>query len=165
MRSWIINDFLQKRAKDFYRSWNFFVCSPIIICQRYFWSIYKINKVLPKRHESAKTQIDSIDSRSQKNSKLPFQLCRSFRKRQFQFRLQRNQWAHKYVNVLNLDETVAIKYIALSSLTCERLKELLDQEIEILTSLNHPNIVKCFEVLKSAHNCYIITELCDGGDL
>lgn len=35
----------------------------------------------------------------------------------------------------------------------------------MIQSLNHPNILKCYEVLRSDHNCYIITELCNGGDL
>ena len=35
----------------------------------------------------------------------------------------------------------------------------------MLKKLNHPNILKCHEVFHSERNCYIITELCKGGDL
>lgn len=31
--------------------------------------------------------------------------------------------------------------------------------------MNHPNVLRCFEVFTSNRNCYIITELCNEGDL
>lgn len=31
--------------------------------------------------------------------------------------------------------------------------------------ISHKNIIGCEEILSSAHNCYIITELCSEGDL
>lgn len=31
--------------------------------------------------------------------------------------------------------------------------------------LSHPNVIGCEEILSSVRNCYIITELCNGGDL
>jgi serine/threonine protein kinase len=31
--------------------------------------------------------------------------------------------------------------------------------------MNHPNILKCFDVYKTASQCYIVTELCSNGDL
>jgi len=45
------------------------------------------------------------------------------------------------------------------------LEELLFSEIEILKELNHPNVLRCSEVFTSNRNCYIITELCNEGDL
>ena len=44
-------------------------------------------------------------------------------------------------------------------------KEMLNWEIEALTTLKHENIMKCFDVVKDGKNCYIITEFCNGGDL
>lgn len=35
----------------------------------------------------------------------------------------------------------------------------------MLKKLSHPNVLKCFEVFTSNRNCYIITELCNEGDL
>jgi serine/threonine-protein kinase ULK2 len=35
----------------------------------------------------------------------------------------------------------------------------------VLKRLNHPNVLKCYEVFTSNRNCYIITELCNEGDL
>jgi|JI9StandDraft_1071089.scaffolds.fasta_scaffold317136_2 serine/threonine-protein kinase ULK/ATG1 len=43
--------------------------------------------------------------------------------------------------------------------------ELLEQEIQILLTLDHPNIIKCFDVLKTSEECYCFTELCEGGPL
>ena len=34
-----------------------------------------------------------------------------------------------------------------------------------MTKLKHPNILKCYEVVREASHCYIITELCSQGDL
>lgn len=37
--------------------------------------------------------------------------------------------------------------------------------MNILKTLNHPNVISCYDVIMSTHNCYIVTELCEGGDL
>ena len=38
-------------------------------------------------------------------------------------------------------------------------------EIKILKSLDHPNIIKIYEFFQDKDNFYLITELCEGGDL
>jgi serine/threonine-protein kinase ULK/ATG1 len=58
-----------------------------------------------------------------------------------------------------------VKVVQLASLTFKKLEELLEQEIAIIRALDHPNVIRCVEVLKSANHCYFITELCDGGSL
>ncbi len=35
----------------------------------------------------------------------------------------------------------------------------------MLLKINHPNCIRCLDVIKSENQCYIVTELCDGGDL
>jgi serine/threonine protein kinase len=60
---------------------------------------------------------------------------------------------------------VAVKVVKLSSLTFQKLEELLEQEIAITRSLDHPNTIRCHEVLKSVNHCYFITELCHDGTL
>jgi serine/threonine-protein kinase ULK2 len=55
--------------------------------------------------------------------------------------------------------------VELNSLKSKKLEELLFSEIEILKKLSHPNILKCHEIFTSNRNCYIITELCNEGDL
>jgi serine/threonine protein kinase len=45
------------------------------------------------------------------------------------------------------------------------MHKLLQSEIDIIKSLNHNNILKCKDVFITVNSCYIITELCEGGDL
>ena len=41
----------------------------------------------------------------------------------------------------------------------------LENEIDILRGMDHPNIVKAHEVYRYKREIYIILELCSGGDL
>jgi len=43
--------------------------------------------------------------------------------------------------------------------------ELIHTEIQILRSLDHPNILKLFETYYDGTNMYLISELCEGGSL
>ena len=45
------------------------------------------------------------------------------------------------------------------------LKKYLENEIQILKELDHPNIVKFYDFLASNSNYYLIMEFCNGGDL
>ncbi|CAG9324084.1 CDPK1_39 [Blepharisma stoltei] len=44
-------------------------------------------------------------------------------------------------------------------------REKLIQEVEILKDLDHPNILKIYEVIEDDISLYIVTELCTGGEL
>lgn len=45
-------------------------------------------------------------------------------------------------------------------------RNLLNSEIEVLKSLkNSDNILEVYDIYNTKNNTYIITELCDGGDL
>ena len=46
----------------------------------------------------------------------------------------------------------------------ENKKRLL-YEIDILSHLNHPNIIKFYDLKKTVNNWYIVTEFCNGGSL
>jgi serine/threonine protein kinase len=58
---------------------------------------------------------------------------------------------------------------ALKSIQLDRVKPLfveeLKNEIAILKSTDHPNIVKAHEVYTYKKNIYLVLELCQGGDL
>lgn len=60
----------------------------------------------------------------------------------------------------NLGITVAVKVIQLSSITSKTAQQLLQNEITILRDLNHPNVIKCLDVITSINNCYIVFEMC-----
>ncbi|CAL8380489.1 unnamed protein product [Arctogadus glacialis] len=42
---------------------------------------------------------------------------------------------------------------------------LLEREVHILKHVNHPHIIQLKEVFETPKNMYLVTELCDGGDL
>ena len=44
-------------------------------------------------------------------------------------------------------------------------KVRLSYEIDILKNLDHPNIVKLYEVFEDDKHIYLVTELCTGGEL
>lgn len=41
----------------------------------------------------------------------------------------------------------------------------LQNEIHILTHVDHPNIVKLFEVFEDSHNYFLVMELMTGGEV
>jgi len=44
-------------------------------------------------------------------------------------------------------------------------KTAMENEIEILQNLDHPNILKIYESFECEKRFYIVTELCKGGEL
>lgn len=62
------------------------------------------------------------------------------------------------------NELRAVKVLQKKNLDSANRKALLG-EVEILKSLNHPNILKVFEVFEDSISINIITELCTGGEL
>eukprot|EP00804_Cyclotella_cryptica_P025322 CCRYP_012420-RH/>CCRYP_012420-RH protein AED:0.47 eAED:0.47 QI:0/-1/0/1/-1/1/1/0/185 len=61
-------------------------------------------------------------------------------------------------------EEYALKCIQLRLVQKSYLDELRN-EIEVLRSLDHPNIVKAYEVYETPRNIYVLMEYCSGGDL
>lgn len=60
---------------------------------------------------------------------------------------------------------MAIKAIDMKGVKDSVSREMLDCEIEALTKLKHPNILRCYDVVREPSYCYIITEFCEQGDL
>ena len=54
------------------------------------------------------------------------------------------------IDKLNLDEAGRVR---------------LKYEIDILKNLNHPNILRLYEVYENKNNIFLVTELCDGREL
>lgn len=46
-----------------------------------------------------------------------------------------------------------------------KLSEFTNNEIAILSKINHPNIIKFVEMLRTANNYYLVYEYCSGGTL
>jgi len=70
---------------------------------------------------------------------------------------------HK-AKVLATGEIVAIKVIKKPKKEC-KLKEMLEVEKDILSRIQHPNLVSVHEIFESAESLYIVMELVEGGDL
>lgn len=65
----------------------------------------------------------------------------------------------------NNKQKYAIKVIDLKKFKQDSSLMLLDMEVEIVMSLNHPNIIQCLDVFKSKSYYYLIFEYCPHGDL
>jgi serine/threonine protein kinase len=69
-------------------------------------------------------------------------------------------------------DTLSKKYIAIKkvslfqkTLRSEKMIDKLKLEVELMQKIDHPNIVKCYDVVKT-HDCwYIIMEFCNAGTL
>ena len=64
----------------------------------------------------------------------------------------------------NPHKRVAVKVIDLKKFKGASL-EMLESEIEIHSSLEHPNIVRLLEVVKTPHSYYLVMEYCPHGNL
>jgi calcium-dependent protein kinase len=70
---------------------------------------------------------------------------------------------HKAVCLSSLEER-AIKVIALKNYSCLQ-KKLILNEVAMLLKIDHPNIIKVYEVIEFELTFYIVTEYCDAGSL
>ena len=65
-----------------------------------------------------------------------------------------------------LNQHRAVKMIHKSGLTQQQIDEdYMLQEIAVLTKLDHPNILKCYEIFEDNWNFYIAMDYCEGGEL
>ena len=63
---------------------------------------------------------------------------------------------------INTGEVRAIKQISRSKIT--KIERFLN-EVHALKTLDHPNIIKLFEIYEDKDNVYLVQELCTGGEL
>ena len=87
----------------------------------------------------------------------------------FQFYvLEKKELGHGHYGVVRTGthretkQVVAIKTIPKAKVS---RPETLRREISILKQVNHPNIIKLFEVYEDSRNLHLVTELCTGGEL
>jgi calcium-dependent protein kinase len=40
---------------------------------------------------------------------------------------------------------------------------MLENEVQLLKKMDHPNIIKLFEVYETEKTIYLVTEVCEGG--
>lgn len=61
-------------------------------------------------------------------------------------------------------EVRAVKIMDKSKMSAKEKVRLM-YEIDILKNLDHPNIVRLYEVFEDKKSIYLVTELCQGGEL
>lgn len=69
---------------------------------------------------------------------------------------------------LGMDDTgkqYAVKIIEKEQLVREHMEEQLKREISVMKLLNHPHIVKLYDVLQTQNHIYLVLELVTGGEL
>jgi len=67
---------------------------------------------------------------------------------------------------MDKEEFYAVKAISKDKLdNVPRLHEMTKDEVEILSKIKNPNVIRLYETLKTANNLYIVYELCNGGTL
>ena len=59
----------------------------------------------------------------------------------------------------------ATKKVQKSVVLQEKIKKYFNNEIFILRNVNHPNIIKLYEIKQTLNNFYLVFELCNGGGL
>jgi calcium-dependent protein kinase len=69
------------------------------------------------------------------------------------------------VNIKNTQIFRAMKVIKKRYIYNSLEEEKIKKEIDILKSLDHPNIIRVFEFYNTMKKLYIISELCNGGEL
>ena len=62
-------------------------------------------------------------------------------------------------------ELFATKKINISKVAEERYIKYLNNELFILKNVNHPNIVKLYDIKQTLNNYYLVFDLCNGGGL
>lgn len=64
------------------------------------------------------------------------------------------------------NEKRAVKYIHKAGLYLDQMdSDYQLKEISIITSLDHPNILRCYEIYEDDLLYYVVTEYCEGGEL
>ena len=80
--------------------------------------------------------------------------------------LGKGSFGETYLTQKNNNPTpLATKVLERKKIDKNSIKKYLENEIQILKELNHPNVVKFYDFLVSNSNYYLIMEFCNGGDL
>lgn len=61
---------------------------------------------------------------------------------------------------LTADERRAIKTISKNDV---KDKDIFATEVQLLKKMDHPNIIKLYEVYETDKTIYLVTEVCEGG--
>ncbi|XP_020223497.1 CBL-interacting serine/threonine-protein kinase 9 isoform X1 [Cajanus cajan] len=71
----------------------------------------------------------------------------------------------KFARNVENDSHVAIKILDRNHVLKHKMMEQLQKEISAMKMINHPNVIKIYEVMASKTKIYIVLELVNGGEL
>lgn len=72
----------------------------------------------------------------------------------------------KLCRVGQTDQRRAVKYIHKAGLHAQHMdSQLFLKEVKVLKDLDHPNILKCYEIYEDLSKFYVVMEFCEGGEL
>lgn len=92
--------------------------------------------------------------------------CSIFREYRFDAFLGRGGYGRVYEAFCHLyQKKYAIKIYTKSEKSDSRSNEVQRNEADILKKLKHKNIIKIYEYIESKQFIFVVTELCEGGDL
>ena len=77
----------------------------------------------------------------------------------------RGAYAQCFLVTIETQEPFALKIIKLADLKSEKVKQKLQTEISIHSSLDHPNIVKMYTSFRNNEYIFMVLELCERGAL
>lgn len=60
---------------------------------------------------------------------------------------------------------IAIKNLHKKAASKEYLSKFLPREIEVLQLVNHPNIIRVYQIIETEERCYFMLEIAENGDL
>lgn len=80
-------------------------------------------------------------------------------------RIGRGAYAQCFLATANTGENFAMKIVRLADLKSEKVRQKLQTEISIHTSLDHPNIVKMYTSFRNSEYVFMVLELCERGAL
>ena len=64
-----------------------------------------------------------------------------------------------------IENNLAVKKISKKLVETPKVKKYFNNEIYILKNVNHPNIIKLYEIKQTLNNYYLVFDLCNGGGL
>jgi serine/threonine protein kinase len=73
-------------------------------------------------------------------------------------------FARKAIKI-STGETFAIKIVPRHNLTRRNHLEMFYKEMELLENMNHPHVVKGYDMFEDEDAIYLVMELCSGGEL
>ncbi|XP_072328865.1 NUAK family SNF1-like kinase 1 isoform X1 [Scyliorhinus torazame] len=120
------------------------------------------------KHDSAEEQ----DCKETSDNKL----CRAVKKHQHKHNLKHRYQilqtlgSGAYGKVKKAQETATGRTVAIKSVRKDKVQEELDRihiqrEMEIMASLNHPNIIRIYEVFENKDKIVIVMDYCSNGEL